>query len=74
MRAILKRMKTIERGYDIPYIAGYSRDGKTVFIDRHKSWSRFLRRVAKVDSMTRRTIHHEDAQTVHGRVQGEGRA
>jgi hypothetical protein len=37
-------------------------------------WSRFLRQVAKVDSMTRRKIHHEDAQTVHGRVQGEGRA
>ena len=39
-----------------------------------QSWSRFLRQVAKVDSTTRRTIHHEDAQTVHGRVQGEGRA
>ena len=39
-----------------------------------QSWSRFLRQVAKVDSMTRRTIHHEDAQTVHGRIQGEGRA
>ena len=29
---------------------------------------------AKVDRLTRRTIHHEDAQTVYGRVQGEGRA
>ena len=26
-------------------------------------WSRFLRQVAKVDSMTRRKIHLEDAQT-----------
>jgi hypothetical protein len=43
------------------------------FIDRER-WSRFLRQVAKVDSMTRRKIHHEDAKTVHSRVQGEGRA
>jgi hypothetical protein len=39
-----------------------------------ESWSRLVRQAAKVDLMTRRTIHHEDAQTVHGRVQGEGRA
>jgi len=26
---------SIDRSYDIPYIAGYSKDGKTVFIDRH---------------------------------------
>jgi uncharacterized protein (TIGR04255 family) len=39
-----------------------------------KRWSRFLRQVAKVDPTTRRMIHHEDAQTVHGRVQGESRA
>src|SRR5438445_2890880 len=25
----------IERGYDIPYLAGYSLDGHTIFIDRH---------------------------------------
>jgi hypothetical protein len=31
-----------------------------------KSWSRFLRQGFKVDLTTRRTIHHEDAQTVHG--------
>ena len=30
-----------------------------------QSWSRFVRQAAKVDSPTRRTIHHEDAQTVH---------
>ena len=37
-----------------------------------ESWSRFVRQAAKVDSPMRRTIHHEDAQTVHGRVQGKG--
>ena len=35
LRAILKRVKKIDRRYDIPYVAGYSRDGRTVFIDRH---------------------------------------
>jgi len=25
----------LERGYDIPYLAGYSVDGHTIFIDRH---------------------------------------
>ena len=34
----------------------------------------FLRQPVKVDSPMKRMIHHEDAQTVHGRVQGEGGA
>lgn len=25
----------VDRSYDIPYVAGYSEDGRTVFIDRH---------------------------------------
>ncbi|MCX5662330.1 MAG: hypothetical protein NTW19_21835 [Planctomycetota bacterium] len=32
--AILKRVK-LDRGHDIPYLAGYSLDGKTIYIDRH---------------------------------------
>src|SRR5579864_2175823 len=31
---ILKKVK-INRKYDIPYLSGYSRDGKTIYIDRH---------------------------------------
>jgi hypothetical protein len=31
----LRRRVRIDRSYDIPYIAGYSVDGRTVFIDRH---------------------------------------
>ena len=26
---------TINRKYDVPFIAGYSKDGKTIYIDRH---------------------------------------
>src|SRR4029077_3212458 len=34
--------------YDVPYIAGYSADGRTVFIDRHlprtfRSWTQTIR-------------------------------
>jgi hypothetical protein len=35
IRAIGRRIRVTNRKYDIPYIAGYSVDGKTVFIDRH---------------------------------------
>jgi len=34
LNAIRKRIR-LDRGHDIPYLAGYSRDGKTIYIDRH---------------------------------------
>jgi hypothetical protein len=33
--AIVRRVKKLDRDHDIPYLAGYSLDGKTIFIDRH---------------------------------------
>lgn len=33
--AALARARSISRDYDIPYVAGYSVDGRTIFIDRH---------------------------------------
>ena len=33
--AVTRRAKTIDRKHDIPYLAGYSGDGKTIYIDRH---------------------------------------
>jgi len=33
LRTLLKRVK-LDRKHDIPYLAGYSRDGKTIYIDR----------------------------------------
>jgi hypothetical protein len=36
--AICKRI-TLDREHDIPYLAGYSRDGKTIYIDRHLPYS-----------------------------------
>src|SRR4051794_35328125 len=35
VKALRRRVRNISHGYDIPYIAGYSMDGKTIFIDRH---------------------------------------
>jgi hypothetical protein len=33
--AIERRVKKLDRAHDIPYLAGYSRDGKIIYIDRH---------------------------------------
>jgi hypothetical protein len=33
--AVVRRAKAIDRKHDIPYLAGYSIDGKTIYIDRH---------------------------------------
>lgn len=35
VQALRRRVTKIDKTYDIPYIAGYSRDGRTIFIDRH---------------------------------------
>jgi hypothetical protein len=35
VKAIRRRVRVVNRKYDVPYIAGYSVDGRTVFIDRH---------------------------------------
>lgn len=35
VRARLSQKPTINRSYDIPYLAGYSTDARTIYIDRH---------------------------------------
>lgn len=57
--AILRRV-TLHRGYDIPYLAGYSLDGKTVYIDRHLP-ATFTYRGKKV-SVDRYLILHETVE------------
>jgi hypothetical protein len=50
VRAIRRRVRVINREYDIPYIAGYSVDGHTVFIDRHLPRSfRWLLKTVRVE-------------------------
>ena len=57
--AIIKRVKQ-NRQYDIPYLAGYSQDGKTIYIDRHlpKIWE-YKGRKIEVD---RYLILHEEVE------------
>jgi len=48
VRAIGRRVRVVNRDYDILYIAGYSDDGETIYIDRHlprtlRSWTRKIR-------------------------------
>jgi hypothetical protein len=51
LRAIHRRVRVINRDYDIPYIAGYSVDGHMVFIDRHLPRTfRWLMRTVRVES------------------------
>ncbi|MBV9244663.1 MAG: hypothetical protein JO366_07615 [Methylobacteriaceae bacterium] len=35
LKAILARVKKVDRNHDIPYIAGYSQSGEVIYIDRH---------------------------------------
>ena len=50
VKAIRRRVRVINRSYDIPYIAGYSEDGHTVFIDRHLPRSfRWLMKTVRVE-------------------------
>jgi hypothetical protein len=35
LKAVVSRVKKIDRGHDIPYIAGYSQNGEKIYIDRH---------------------------------------
>jgi len=58
--AILRRVKKLDRSHDIPYLAGYSLDGKTIFIDRHLPRTfKFRGREIAVD---RYLILHEEVE------------
>jgi len=48
--ALRRRVRTVNRDYDIPYIAGYSVDARTIFIDRHLPRTfRWLTRTVRVE-------------------------
>lgn len=57
LNTILKRIKLI-RDYDIPYLAGYSKDGKTIYIDRHMPES-FVTKTGRIVKTDRFLILHE---------------
>src|SRR4030095_16610692 len=50
VRALRRRVRAVSHDYDIPYIAGYSSDGETVYIDRHLPRSfRWLMKPVRVE-------------------------
>ena len=58
--AIMRRVKKLDRKHDIPYLAGYSLDGKTIYIDRHMPHSfKFGGRTIETD---RFLILHEEVE------------
>ena len=58
--AIVRRVKKFDRKHDIPYLAGYSQDGKTIYIDRHMPRSfKFRGRAIETD---RFLILHEEVE------------
>ncbi len=58
--AVVRRVKKLDRRHDIPYLAGYSLDGKTIYIDRHMPKSfKFRGRNIEAD---RFLILHEEVE------------
>ena len=65
--AVVRRVKKLDREHDIPYLAGYSRDGKTIYIDRHMPKSfRFKGRVIETDRFL--ILHEEVEKTLIDRL------
>ena len=45
LNAVVRQIAKLDRRHDIPYLAGYSRNGKTIYIDRHmQKWFIFRSR------------------------------
>ena len=56
VKALRRRVRRVSHDYDIPYIAGYSIDGKTIFIDRHLPRTiRWLLKTVRVEPFCSRT-------------------
>src|SRR6516165_7240998 len=60
--AVVRRVKNFDRDHDIPYLAGYSRDGKTIYIDRHMPPS-FRYRGRDIDTDRFLILHEEVEKT-----------
>lgn len=60
MDAILRRVKKLDRNHDIPYLAGYSVDGQTIYIDRHLP--RVMNYKGRKIDVARYLIMHEEVE------------
>ena len=58
--AVVRRARKLDRKHDVPYLAGYSLDGKTIYIDRHMPRAfKFRGRTVETD---RFLILHEEVE------------
>src|SRR5664279_4704137 len=67
LEAILKRVKKLDRAHDIPYLAGYSQDGKTIYIDRHMPET-FKYKGQAIDTDRFLILHEEIEKTLIDRL------
>ena len=58
--AVVRRVKNLDRNHDIPYLAGYSRDGRIIYIDRHMPQS--MRYDGREINTDRYLILHEEVE------------
>jgi hypothetical protein len=61
--AVVRRVKKLDRRHDIPYLAGYSLDGKTIYIDRHMPKS-FKLRGREIETDRFLILHEEVEKTL----------
>ena len=67
LEAILKRVKKLDRAHDIPYLAGYSQNGKTIYIDRHMPPS-FKYKGQEIETDRFLILHEEIEKTLIDRL------
>jgi hypothetical protein len=61
--AVVRRVKKLDRNHDIPYLAGYSNDGKIIYIDRHMPKS-FRYQGREIDTDRYLILHEEVEKTL----------
>jgi hypothetical protein len=61
--AVARRVKKLDRKHDIPYLAGYSQDGKTIYIDRHMP-AKMEYKGRKIDTDRFLLLHEEVEKTL----------
>src|SRR5882724_7902296 len=61
--AVVRRVKNLDRKHDIPYLAGYSNDGKIIYIDRHMPAS-FRYGGREIDTDRYLILHEEVEKTL----------
>ena len=61
--AVVRRVKKLDRAHDVPYLAGYSLDGKIVYIDRHMPRA-FKFRGRSIDTDRFLILHEEVEKTL----------